>query len=398
MLFPVSKSLLLAVSAATAANAHTIFSNFFVDGVNQGDAKCVRMSNINSAATNPIKGIESKDMGCGVNGENGVARVCPVDAGSVITFEYRTWPDASQPGAIDISHKGPCAVYMKKVDDASASNNCAGPGWFKIFQEDYDSGSKKWCTEKLIDNDGHLSVKLPSDIQGGHYLLRPELLALHQADKSPADPQFYVGAAQIFVNGEGTAVPTDTVSIPGYVSMEKNNAAMTFNIWNPVMALPFPQFGPAVYTSNAKRSLETRAAPVQSVGLTPANCILENGNWCGTEVPNYSSESGCWDSSEKCWAQSTTCYDTAGPTGSKNCHLWESKCEAIQQACGSGNFNGPPNKGEVLTPALKKVTLPAPENSSGTVVSGSSGSSTKAPQPSPAENEGKSAQTTTPLF
>lgn len=231
----------------------------------------------------------------GVDGQTGVSRVCPANAGSTLTFEYRTWPDGSHPGSsIDWSHKGPCEVYMKKVDSAIADNNAAGGGWFRIFAEDYDSSAGKWCTEKLLDNNGHFSVSIPNDIEGGYYLVRPELLALHNSNKSPPDPQFYVGCAQIFLKSNGAATPKDTVSIPGFVDMNKNAAAMTFNIYEEPMALPYPMFGPTVYTGSSKRSLETREEMTQTEGLRPANCIMENSNWCGFEVKSYSDETGCW--------------------------------------------------------------------------------------------------------
>lgn len=31
------------------------------------------------------------------------------------------------------------------------------------------------------------------------------------------------------------------------------------------------------------------------------------------------------------------------------------KCNGIDEACNSGDFNGPPNKGKVLTPEPKKL-------------------------------------------
>ena len=65
MRFSNIKSVVLAVAAAQAVSAHTRFTNFFVDGVNQGDGTCVRMSNINSQATNPVHGITGNDMACG---------------------------------------------------------------------------------------------------------------------------------------------------------------------------------------------------------------------------------------------------------------------------------------------------------------------------------------------
>lgn len=61
-------SLLLVVAAAHAVNAHTCFTNFFVDGINQGDGTCVRMSNDNDRATNPLHDITGNDMACGTLG------------------------------------------------------------------------------------------------------------------------------------------------------------------------------------------------------------------------------------------------------------------------------------------------------------------------------------------
>ena len=186
---------------------------------------------------------------------------------------------------------------MKKVDSAAANDTAAGDGWFKIWNEDYDSSSGKWCTEKLIDNNGHLSVKIPADIAGGYYLVRSELLALQQADKTPPDPQFYVGCAQIFLSSTGSSTPGHTVSIPGYVDM--SNPAMTFSIYNQPMKLPYPMFGPPVYTSgSAKRTLDTRTVQ-QAQGLKPVDCVLVNDNWCGREVASYSDQNGCWNVSTR---------------------------------------------------------------------------------------------------
>ena len=181
---------------------------------------------------------------------------------------------------------------MKNVEDSSASNNAAGDGWFKIMEDGYDSSAGKWCTEKLIPDDGHLAASIPSDLAAGYYLVRPELLALHQADKTPPDPQFYVGCAQIFLSSSGSATPQDTVSIPGYVNM--STPAMTFNIWQVPMKLPFPDFGPPLYTaSTSKRDLEVRTV-TQTIGLKPEGCVMENVNWCGFLPPTYSDQNGCW--------------------------------------------------------------------------------------------------------
>ncbi|KAF1347068.1 glycosyl hydrolase family 61-domain-containing protein, partial [Delphinella strobiligena] len=291
---------------------------------------------------------------------NGVARVCSVNGGSTMTFEYREWANDASKGSIDISHKGPCAAYLKKVDSAE-TDTATGSGWFKIWDEGYDETAGKWCTEKLIDNDGHLSITIPDTLQSGYYLARSELLALHQADKNPSNPQFYIGCAQIFLHSSGSSLPSDAdlVSIPGYV--EAGQPSVSFNIWKEPMALPYPIPGPVVF--NASSNGVTRVADTsleQTEGLQPSDCVLVNANWCGIELSKYTTQNGCWNASTVCWSQCKDCYDTAPPTGSTNCKIWEAKCQTIDDQCNAGNFAGPPDYMMNLTPALQVTnSLPA---------------------------------------
>ncbi|KAK3174286.1 hypothetical protein OEA41_001530 [Lepraria neglecta] len=386
MHFSQVKILLVAAGAVHLTNAHTTFTNFFVDGVDQGDGTAVRMSNNIQQATYPLPNVTTPDMACGVNGETGVARIASVNAGSRLTFEYRAVPDVSTVSggvSIDPNHKGPCAIYMKKVTDSSASNNAAGDGWFKIMEDGYDSVAGKWCTEKLIPNDGHLSATVPSDLAPGYYLVRPELLALHQADKTPPDPQFYVGCAQIFLNSSGSATPPNTVAIPGYVNM--STSAMTYDIWTVPLKLPFPDFGPPLYTgSSSKRSIEARAMN-QTIGLKPEGCVMENVNWCGFMPASYTDQSSCYQTSQNCSVQATDCYNAAGPTGSKNCFNWEDFCTAIHDDCGSSlSCSGPPSISSYMPGSLERLDQSKVAAASGPMPSSASlsGSNPAAPMQS----------------
>ena len=62
---PRVKILFLAAGAARLASAHTAFTNFFVNGIDQGDGTAVRMSNNMQKATFPISSVTSPDMACG---------------------------------------------------------------------------------------------------------------------------------------------------------------------------------------------------------------------------------------------------------------------------------------------------------------------------------------------
>ncbi|KAF2458926.1 glycosyl hydrolase family 61-domain-containing protein [Lineolata rhizophorae] len=369
MFYKTQSVFLAALAGAQAVNAHTTFTTFFLDGVSQGDGTCVRMNNNAEEATFPVFPTDDA-MACGFNGQNGVDRVCNAEAGQIMTFEYRAHPDDPTQEALDRGHRGPCAVYMKRVESA-IDDNAVGDGWFKIWESGYDESSDQWCTDRLIDNDGHISVELPSALEQGYYLVRPEVLALHAA--ADGDPQYYTGCAQVFLQSEGDVVVSDTVSIPGYVSLE--DPGVSFNLWKyPTFDTPYPIPGPPVtdFSAVAKKkralpssssraaaagSLARRAAVLrQTEGQKPAGCVVQNANWCGIEIEHYSgSEQGCWDASEQCWSQADECWDSAPPSGYTGCEIWQEKCEGIQAQCEAGNFEGPPNEGEDLNPAPRTL-------------------------------------------
>lgn len=181
---------------------------------------------------------------------------------------------------------------MKSVTDP-VNDTAIGGGWFKIWDEGYDSTSSQWCTEKLIQNNGFLSVNIPTDLVGGYYLVRPELLALHQADKTPPNPQFYVGCCQIFLDSTATSLPQNTVSIPGYVNI--SDPSVLFNIYTPKWL--YPMAGPEPYTSGLSPSTQVKTVLNQSEGLVPSNVVLTNANWWGIELDSYSTVDGCWNAS-----------------------------------------------------------------------------------------------------
>ena len=332
----------------------------------------VRMRKDPAKASFPLIDLGSPDMACNVDGDSGVNRTILASAGDEFTFNWRTWPDGSHPGTIDKGHKGPCAVYMKKVDDPMAAGS--GDGWFKIWQDGYDETSDQWCTDKLIANNGMMSVNTPSDIAQGYYLIRPELLALHAA-AGQHQPQYYTGCAQVYLKSSGSASPP-TVSIPGYNDI--NDKSDTFNIYDKPMALPYPIPGPAPYsTGNKKRSLNVHrrdTTPANIVGLKPDTCICQNGNWCGVEVPSSTNQDSCWKTGEQCWAQGKDCYDHASPAGNLGCKAWEAKCQAINDACTAGNYNQPDNKGKDITPPEMFMTAscPAPYTGVGQAAGGGS--------------------------
>ncbi|KAK2035718.1 hypothetical protein LZ31DRAFT_424410, partial [Colletotrichum somersetense] len=326
---------LVSVSAA-----HTLFSELYVDGEPQGDATCIRMPKEGSTSTSPVNGLTSNDMACGRDGQIAAAYTCAAPGGSNLTFEFRQWPDGRAEGSIDPSHKGPCAVYMKRMDDM-ATSAAVGPGWFKIWHEGYNESTQQWCVDEIIKNKGLLDVELPSGLPAGYYLVRPELVALHQAF-SLKGPQYYVGCAQIYIQSGpagSIAIPSEySVSTPGYI--DGSEPGNTFNLYEKPR-LPYPVPGPKPYNPIGA-SAKTKA-DLKFKGGVPSGCLIKNANWCGIRLKDYSSEADCWNAVEACYAQGNNCFSSAPPTGAKNCYIWNDKmCKGIEAQCKSKNFRGPP--------------------------------------------------------
>ncbi|GAB1318600.1 Putative endo-beta-1,4-glucanase D [Madurella fahalii] len=345
-------ALCLATAFPSLSTAHTVFTTLFVNDVNQGDGTCVRMSKVGSICTSPIAGLDSPDMACGRDGQHAVAFTCPAAAGDKLTFEFRAWADASQPGVIDNSHLGSAAIYLKPVSNMT-TDSAAGHGWFKVYAEGYDENTGKWATEKLNNNHGFLSINLPSGLSTGYYLARTEILTLQNVSQGGyVDPQFYVNCAQLFIDGSSASdaltVPKDReVSIPGHVAAA--HPGLTFNIYqDDPLTTHYEVVGPAVFfpttTANTKlHHQQKQQQPAQAEGLVPPTCLVKNANWCALPPPRYTDEAGCWASSADCFRQAGECYVSAPPTGSRGCRVWErDMCGPIQRGCGSGAWQGPP--------------------------------------------------------
>ena len=104
-----------------------------------------------------------------------------------------------------------CSGDFKSCDGASK-------GWFKIDQMGMTApplSGTSWGNNKVLTQKKWTS-KIPAQLMAGNYLVRHELLALHQANA----PQFYPECAQITVTGSGTASPSSEylASSPGYAS------------------------------------------------------------------------------------------------------------------------------------------------------------------------------------
>jgi len=189
--------------------------------------------------TGPIysSNVNSKDIICSINATNAKIYANPIAAGSTINFHWTVWPD---------SHHGPIVSYLAACNGDCTTVKKEQLQWFKIAelgQLSLGAGGGTvgtWADDKLRSAGGSWSVKIPSSIAAGNYVLRNEILALHSAYDVGA-AQFYPQCANIQVTGGGSTKPAGVVGTALY---NMNDPGVHYNIYNdeskPVYQIPGP--------------------------------------------------------------------------------------------------------------------------------------------------------------
>lgn len=305
--------LFMFLASLSLVEAHTRFTTLHINGKSQGDGVCIRQDQNPGTTTNFVPSITGPEMACGIDGTIANPTTCNANTGDQISLEHRMWPDGSQPGAIDVSHKGNTAIYMKKIN--SQSDEVTGNGWFKIYWDGYDTSTKEWGTDHMNANNGLVTTTIPSDLAPGNYLVRSEVLALQEL----GDPQMYVGCAQLNLAGTGSVVPADTTTIPGYIDM--STPAMTVNVYSD---FTFTEYGPKLYgtggsgngtatsTSYKPSTTTSSSSSVSLSGTTSATTGATTGSYSETpnEVSAATTGSSTGDSPDSSGNSDSSNYDT----------------------------------------------------------------------------------------
>ncbi|KAF9531732.1 glycoside hydrolase family 61 protein [Crepidotus variabilis] len=242
------KSLVVLASVLSTALAHTRVWSIWVNGVDQGDGKGVYIRS--PPTNNPVKDLTSSAMACNVN-NSPVSQTVNVKAGDTVTFEW--FHDYRNDDIIASSHKGPVLVYI-----APTSSNGAGPVWTKLYHAGNDG---TWAVDKLLASKGQHKVVIPN-IPAGDYLLRPEIIALHEANVAYSSnnlrgAQLYMNCVQIRVTSNGSQSLPGGNSFPG--TYTSSTPGIVFDIYAKGADMTKYQIpGPAVWSGSAGGSI-TRA-------------------------------------------------------------------------------------------------------------------------------------------
>jgi hypothetical protein len=119
-------------------------------------------------------------------------------------------------------------VWLFRCPGSFEGCDGGGKGWFKIDQMGMwgdKLNSKNWATA-IINKNLEWSTVIPKNLTPGNYIIRHELLSLHQKAK----PQFYAECAQIAVAGDGTAAPPNEFLYPIPTYAPQNDPGISVSI------------------------------------------------------------------------------------------------------------------------------------------------------------------------
>ncbi|KAF2193191.1 lytic polysaccharide monooxygenase [Zopfia rhizophila CBS 207.26] len=131
-----------------------------------------------------------------------------VAAGSTVKFMWTDWQS---------DHPGPIMTYLADCNGKCSSfSGSSGNVWVKIDQAGYDaSQSVPWASKRLPTQNSTWTVKLPSKMAPGEYILRHEILGLQRTNNNGSLAQFYPACHQITITGGGTTKLPAGIALPG---------------------------------------------------------------------------------------------------------------------------------------------------------------------------------------
>jgi len=334
-------SLLCLLYVVALVRGHGYFSSLTIDGTVLREGDCTRPHPDNDydypiSQVQRTNGLQSADMTCGwlPAASQKANRKCPVNPGSkmVYQFHYEMGLGASDTYIIAPDHRGPCIVYMAKSETGS------GPVWFKVFEDGYNQQTKQWCVDKLRAGLGKLNWTIPADLAPGNYLVRAEIIALHEGfELYGAQP--YVGCAEVTVGGSQSGTPSSSqmVAFPG--AYTATDAGILFDIYtskNPAYPIP----GPKLYVAGTVAASGNVASSTSTSTTGAKASTSTTGPKASTSTTGKKSSSSSTSTTGKAPTPAST-TTTTGSSSSTTCTSAQSgymRCVTSEtyQTCANG--------------------------------------------------------------
>jgi hypothetical protein len=166
---------------------------------------------------------------CHKNGSPG-EQYLTVAAGTTIRAKWNAWAD---------SHKGPILSYVAPCNGDCTRAQKTALKFVKIDESGY-LGGRRWATDSIVGG-GTSSIRIPSSLKPGQYILRHESIALHGARN--VDAQFYPQCINLRVTGSGNSFPGN--GVPGTRLYQTKEPGLVFDLYTNYTRYPIP--GPKLW-------------------------------------------------------------------------------------------------------------------------------------------------------
>ncbi|GAA6029745.1 hypothetical protein JCM8097_001028 [Rhodosporidiobolus ruineniae] len=325
------------VAAAQTVVAHAYVTSVWVNGQDTFNGNSVAQGSTYMrvpSSNSPVQNLNSASMACNDRGKMPVSGFLTVSPGDTIEPEW--WHSGARGSdPIDGSHKGPLTTWISPL-----STNTEGNVWVQIASEAFYKDSNQWAVSKMIANRGRNTVKIPSTLAPGDYLIRFDLLALHEGQNA-GGAHFYPSCAQVRVVGAGTQTLPAGVAIPGFYM-----ASTPGVVWNIYYSSSYDVTGdyiaPGTGVWDGSATYSTAVCREKIDGLAPAGYCQTGGSSPPTSsssaLPGISTSTSSTSSSSST-STTTTATSSASPNPSA-----PAACSGVSTQwgqCGGIGYSGP---------------------------------------------------------
>ncbi|KAG9018600.1 hypothetical protein FRB90_011268 [Tulasnella sp. 427] len=307
---------------AAAAALPSVFAHGFVDKITVNGKTYTGPDPGSSVGKSIIRLVDNtepnhiddgKNLACGKGAATRGAKLSgTANPGDTLSINWNAgdgshWPHDS----------GPLITYLAKCDGDCSTFDATKGKWFKIDQVGKTkTPGNEWFQDTILHKGKQYSVKIPSGVASGNYLMRHEIIALHLAD-SLKGAEFYPSCSQWTIGGSSTGSPSVTAAFPG--AYKATDPGIHINIWDKLGAYPFP--GPAIAkfsgsssassnsTSSNNSSVSNSSSDDNSDDNSSSNDDSNDANDDSGSNNNNSEDDGCDDEGDDDSNDDSTCSD-----------------------------------------------------------------------------------------
>lgn len=261
--------LTLALSLASSVAAHGFVKTIVADGVTyKGYDPSFQYQNpipVVAGWSDPqdisngfVNDYSNPDIACHLGATPGKA-YATVSAGGSVQVEWTPWPD---------SHKGPVIDYLAACNGDCTNADKTTLLWNKIAAQGLIDGSTvpgKFAADVLVQSGNKWTINIPSFIAPGNYVLRHEIIALHEGGRQ-GGAQNYPQCINLKVTGSGTNTLSGTGTLYNKLYTQTDPGILC-NIYQQLSSYVIP--GPALLsTGSGSGSTQSSSSKPQSTSAT----------------------------------------------------------------------------------------------------------------------------------